>query len=133
MSDSSDNGRPSPGGNGGKLKNVLFYACSGAANVAEAADRAAREMMFTGRGGMFCLAGIAAAVDSMVQTARDAALNIVIDGCPTDCGKKVFDNAGLTNYTHFRVTDLGIEKVTGVRATDREIAAAVLRAQQELN
>jgi uncharacterized metal-binding protein len=28
---------------------VLLYACSGGANMAEIADRAARELMFSGR------------------------------------------------------------------------------------
>jgi uncharacterized metal-binding protein len=44
----------------GSGKNVLLYACSGGANVAEIADRAARELMFAGCGSLFCLAGIGA-------------------------------------------------------------------------
>ncbi len=108
-----------------KKRSVLVFACSGGANVAEIADRAAREMMFCGKGSMFCLAGVGAGIGGMVQTARDADLNVVIDGCPVDCAKKVFDNAGLSNYRHVRVTDLGIEKVKGVRAADEQVAAVV--------
>jgi uncharacterized metal-binding protein len=117
---------------GGAKKTVLLYACSGGANVAEIADRAARELMFSGCGSMFCLAGIGAGIQGMVQTARDADLNLVLEGCPMDCAKKIFDNAGITNYVQVKVTDLGIEKVKGVRATDEHVAAAVASAREVL-
>jgi uncharacterized metal-binding protein len=42
----------------GPQTNVLLYACSGGANVAEVADRAARQLMSEGLGTMFCLAGL---------------------------------------------------------------------------
>jgi uncharacterized metal-binding protein len=117
---------------GGAKKTVLLYACSGGANVAEIADRTARELMFAGCGSMFCLAGIGAGIQGMVQTAKDADVNVVIDGCPMDCAKKIFDNAGVTNYRYIRVTDLGIEKVKGVRATDEQVAAAVTKVKEVL-
>jgi len=109
---------------------VLLYACSGGANVAEVADRAVRELMFEGKGTMWCLAGLGAGIQGMIQTARDADLNVVIDGCPMDCAKKIFDNEGVTNYVQVKVTDLGIEKVKGVRATDEQIAAAMDKARE---
>ena len=112
--------------------NVLLYACSGGANVAEIADRAARELMFAGQGTMFCLAGLGAGIPGMVQTAREAGLNLVIDGCDVDCAKKIFDRHGLTNYRQIKVTDLGIEKVKGVRATDEQVAAIVAKARKAL-
>jgi len=111
-------------------KTVLLYACSGGANVAEVADRAARELMFEGKGTMWCLAGLGAGIQGMIQTAKDADLNVVIDGCPMDCAKKIFDNAGVTNYVQVKVTDLGIEKVKGVRATDEQVAAAMEKARE---
>jgi len=113
-------------------KTVLLYACSGGANVAEVADRAARALMAEGRGSMFCLAGLGAGIDSMIQTARDAELNLVIDGCPMDCAKKIFDRASLTNYVQVKVTDLGIEKQKGVRAADSEVVRAVAKAKEVL-
>ena len=117
---------------GSAKKTVLLYACSGGANVAEIADRAARDLMFSGCGSMFCLAGIGAGIQGMVQTAKDADVNVVIDGCPMDCAKKIFDNAGITNYVQVKVTDLGIEKVKGVRATDEQVAAAVAKVKEVL-
>jgi uncharacterized metal-binding protein len=111
-------------------KNVLLYACSGGANVAEIADRAARELMFAGCGTMFCLAGLGAGIQGMIQTAKDADMNVVIDGCPVDCAKRIFDKAGVTNYVQFKVTDLGIEKAKGVRVTAEQIARVVAKARE---
>ena len=111
-------------------KRVLFYACSGGANVAEAADRAARELMFQGVGSMFCLAGLGAGIQGMIQTAKDADLNVVLDGCPMECAKKIFDKAGVTHYVQVKVTDLGIEKVKGVRATREQVAKVVAEAKR---
>jgi len=117
---------------GRKARNVLFYACSGGANVAEVADRAAREMAATGEGAMFCLAGLGAGAQPMIQTAKDADANVVIDGCSMDCAKQIFEKCGLTNYVQVKVTDLGIEKTKGARATDEQVAMAVAKVRQVL-
>jgi len=111
-------------------KNVLLYACSGGANVAEISDRAARELMFSGCGTMFCLAGLGAEIEAMVQTAKDADMNIVIDGCPADCAKKIFNNVGVTNYQQLKVTDLGVEKQKGVRCTQEQIDQVIEKARE---
>ena len=119
-------------GNGGK-KNVLFYACSGGANVAEASDKACRQLMSEGQGAMFCLAGLAAGIENMIQQARDADLNIVIDGCSVDCARDIFNNLDLDNVCIIRATDLGLEKKPkGTRATDQEVQAIVDNVKQVL-
>ncbi len=115
-----------------KKKTVLLYACSGGANVAEIADKSARELMFAGQGSMFCLAGLGAGIGGMIQTAKDADVNLVIDGCPMDCAKKVFEKAGVANFTYVRVTDLGIEKVKGVRCTQEQVDKVVAKAKEIL-
>ena len=116
----------------GAGRNVLLYACSGGANVGEISDKAARELMFAGQGTMFCLAGLGGDIQGMVQTARDADVNLVIDGCPMDCAKKTFDRHGITNYRQIKVTDLGIEKVKGVRCTDEQVRKVVAKAKEVL-
>jgi len=118
------------GGEDGKT--VLIYACSGGANVGEIADKAARELMFAGEGTMFCLAGLGGDIQGMVQTARDADLNLVIDGCPMDCAKKIFENCGLSNYVQFRVTELDIEKTKGVRGTAEQVDKVIAKARRML-
>jgi len=117
---------------GTKTKNVLLYACSGGANVAEMSDRAARQLMREGLGSMFCLAGLGADLPNMVQQAKDADLNLVIDGCPIDCGRKIFERHGLKNVQYVRVTDLGIEKKKGVPVTDAEVAKVVAKCKEVL-
>jgi len=102
-------------------KKILVYSCSGGANVAEIADRVARELTERGAGSMFCLAGIGANIEGMIDTAREADLNVVIDGCPVDCARKIFENVDLDNFVQVRITDLGVEKVKGERATDEQI------------
>jgi len=116
----------------GSGKNVLLYACSGAANVAEVADLAARQLAAQGVGKMFCLAGLGAEIPAMVQTAKDADLNLILEGCPMDCAKKIFDRLGLKNYRHVKVTDLGIEKTKGVRATAEQVERLVAKVREVL-
>jgi uncharacterized metal-binding protein len=115
-----------------KKKTVLIYACSGGANVAEISDKAARELMFSGQGSMFCLAGLGAGIQGMVQTAKDADVNLVIDGCPMGCAKKIFEKAGVTNYSYVTVTDLGIDKTKGARCTDEQVDRVVAKAREVL-
>jgi uncharacterized metal-binding protein len=90
-------------------------------------------MMSAGEGTMFCLAGLGAGIPGMVQTAKDADLNVVIDGCPMDCAKQIFDRAGITNYMQIKVTDLGMEKTKGVRATDEQVDQVVALAREAVS
>ena len=108
-------------------RTILLYACSGGANVAEAADRACRRLAASGKGTMFCLAGVGAGIETMLETARRADLNIIIDGCDVDCAKKIFENAGIANVRQIRVTDLDITKRKGQPATRDEIDVVVKR------
>jgi len=100
MSDCCDSGKRTECCGGTEKKSVLLYACSGGANVAEIADRAARELMFSGCGTMFCLAGLGAAIEGMVQTAKDADMNIVIDGCPFP-GRRCYSPSASTSPYHW--------------------------------
>ena len=111
-------------------KKVLLYACSGAANVAEIADHVARQLTAEGLGQMFCLAGLGAGIPNMIQSAKDADLNVVLDGCPLDCARLIFEKAGVTNVKIIRVTDHGIAKAKGVKITDEQVQkiAALARA-----
>lgn len=113
-------------------RKVLFYACSGGANVAEIADRAARQLMREGEGIMFCLAGLGADIPNMIETAKGADLNLVLDGCQVDCARKIFDRHGLKNYVQVRITDLGIEKQKGAPVKDEQVAKAVAKAKEAL-
>ena len=90
-------------------KNTILYACSGASDVGEITDKVARKLREEGSGKMSCLAGIGANVSGYVETARGANECIVIDGCPVNCGKKMFENQKLKGK-FFTLTELGLEK-----------------------
>lgn len=87
----------------------LIYSCSGAANTGFLADSAARKLTKEGKGKMTCLAAVGAGLSGFLESAKCADKNIVIDGCPVACGKKIFDANNL-NYEHYILTDFGVEK-----------------------
>ena len=87
----------------------LVYSCSGSANVGECADRVFRQLKKDGTAAGSCLAAIGADLAGYVQSASGSDMNIVIDGCHIDCGKKIFDKRGLS-HRHYVITDFGVEK-----------------------
>ena len=115
-----------------KKKKILLFSCSGAANVAEIADHVARQLTAEGYGQMFCLAGLGAGIPNMIQTAREADLNFILDGCPLDCARLIFEKQGLTNVKVIRVTDHGIAKAKGVKITEEQVQMIVNLAKQTL-
>lgn len=108
--------------------NRLIFACSGAANVGNIADMAARIIAKENFGKMFCLSAIGAKLPNYIQAAKDSDENIVIDGCNVACGKKIFEEAGL-KYSSFLLTDMGLEKgVSPVSdETTLKVAADIIR------
>lgn len=88
---------------------TLIYACSGAANTGYLADQVARNLNREGAGDMTCLAAVGADLSGFIESAKAADVNVVIDGCPVSCGKKIFDAKGIP-CTQFITTDYGVEK-----------------------
>ncbi len=87
----------------------LIYACSGSANTGFLADAVARKLMKEGVGKMTCLAGMGAELSGFLESAKSAGKNIVLDGCPVACAKKIFERLHIP-YAHFIMTDEGVEK-----------------------
>jgi len=114
---------PKTGNNGGP---DLMFCCSGAADTAEIADLAVRELHKAKEARMFCLAGIAGDVELIVVNSQAANRMLVIDGCDSDCAKKTMQKNGFNEFVHFRVTDLGWEKGKTPVTPDR-IAQATAR------
>lgn len=88
----------------------LIFACSGAADVGEVADQAARELTKNGVGRMFCLAGLGGRVAGIMKKTGEASDILAIDGCGLDCTKNCLEQAGFTRFKHLRITDLYMEK-----------------------
>ncbi|HUT30939.1 MAG TPA: putative zinc-binding protein [Sedimentisphaerales bacterium] len=113
----AENDKPS----GGKPSPKLIFACSGAADVGEISDKAARKLTRDGLGKMFCLAGIGGRVEPIINAGKSASLLLAIDGCELDCAKNCLEKAGFENFQHLRITDMGMEKGKSP-ATDERVA-----------
>ena len=87
----------------------LLYTCSGAANTGFLADAVTRRHRDLGIGKMTCLAALGAELSGFVESARSANVNIVVEGCPTSCGKSIFENLGIPHH-HLIMTEFGVEK-----------------------
>jgi len=90
-------------------KNRVIYACSGASNVGEISDHIARKLRDENYGKMSCLSGIGADLSGYVETARGADECLVIDGCPVQCGRKIFEKHGIMGQ-FVLLSDYGLEK-----------------------
>jgi len=106
----------------------LIFACSGAADVGQIADLAARRLTVEGTGKMFCLAGVGGRVSGIMATTQAAAAILAIDGCPLDCARQTLEEAGFREFEHLRLSDLGMEKGQSP-ATDEQVDRVVRRAE----
>jgi len=88
----------------------LIFACSGAADVGELADQAARKLARDGFGKMFCTAGIGGGIPGIVQATKSAGKIVAVDGCGLDCVKLLLEKAGFTNVEHVCLADYGFIK-----------------------
>ena len=110
----------------------LIFACSGAADVGEISDKAARKLSKEGAGAMFCLAGLGGKVEPIMKKTASASKILAIDGCNLDCVKLCLQEAGFNEFEHLRVTDLGMEKGKSP-ATEENIEKVNTKAREMLN
>lgn len=88
----------------------VIYACSGASDAGELADRIARRLTQDGHGRMSCLAGVGGRVRPLLLTAQRAPHILVIDGCPMQCARHTLEAAGVTGFAHFKLPEAGLHK-----------------------
>jgi len=88
----------------------LIFSCSGAADVGELADRAARKLTKDGMGNMFCLAGIGGRIGGIMQKTKTAQTILAIDGCALNCTKKCLEEAGFEDFKCLQLEDIGLMK-----------------------
>lgn len=87
----------------------LVLACSGACDLGQVTDLVARKLRDTNVRKMGCLSMVSADIRPSIEAFKLANL-LLLDGCAIDCGKKILENAGITNYQYLRMTDLGYVK-----------------------
>jgi uncharacterized metal-binding protein len=85
-------------------------ACSGCSHAGELADHAARRLNQTGVAKMSCLAGVGGRVKSITSTVQKAPELLMIDGCPLECGAHSLRLAGITEFKHLKLHELGVRK-----------------------
>jgi uncharacterized metal-binding protein len=104
---------------------VVLLTCSGSANCGQIANQATVQLTEEGIGKMYCLAGIGAHNQGMIESAKSADRIVVIDGCPTACGQKTAQHAGLTVTDWICVTQNGIKKAHNFKIKPEEIELIV--------
>jgi len=110
---------------------TLIFACSGAADVGEISDQAARKLSKDGIGAMFCLAGVGGRIEPIMKKTGSASKILAIDGCNLDCVKSCLERVGFTEFEYLRVTDLGLEKGKSP-ASEENITRVTARATEML-
>lgn len=109
-----------------------MFSCSGAADTAEIADQAVRQVHRSGAAKMYCLAGIGGHIEQIISTTRAAKSIVAVDGCPVDCVKRTLEHAGFKDFAHIRVTDLGMEKGKSA-VTPERIETVAARVRESLS
>lgn len=90
-------------------KNVLFFACSGAADVGALSDRVARKLAKDGKGKMYCMAAVGANIEEKIAPVKAATTTVTIDSCSAFCAKTILENAGFEPVA-YSLEDFGFQK-----------------------
>ena len=109
----------------------LIFPCSGASDVGEISDRAARRLTKEGKGKMYCLAGVGGRVPDILANIPLAQKILAIDGCAAECAKHTLLQAGFKNFQHLQLKTVGLEKGQSP-PTFENIQTAVNKAIQML-
>jgi uncharacterized metal-binding protein len=110
---------------------TLIFACSGAADVGQIADQAARKLSRDGAGRMFCMTGIGGRVSGIMKTTESAEKILAIDGCPLNCVKNSLEQAGFNKFEHLQLADLGLGKCNSP-VTEENVSKVVARGKEML-
>ena len=111
---------------------MRVVTCSGASNVEQIANQAARELEKEKMAGFFCLAGVGAHIKGIVKSAKEADLIVAIDGCPVQCAAKTMQHAEIEPAIQIIVTELGVEKCHDIVLDEKICAKVVAKVKEEL-
>ena len=109
----------------------VVYACSGCSDAGELADRIARRIAREGLAEMSCLAGVGGRIKHLVAVAETAERVLVIDGCPINCARRTLELAGVTQFEHLALHELGLRK-GACPVTEDNIALGVEAARKKV-
>ena len=115
-----------------KAEEVVLLPCSGGSNCGQIANQAAVKLTEEGVGNIYCLAGIGAHIEGMVESVRSAKRVVVLDGCPVACAKKTLEHAGLVVTDWICVTEEGIDKVHTFALRPEDVTLIARRTRESL-
>ena len=115
-----------------KAEEIIFLPCSGASNCGQIANQVAVRLTIENVGRMYCLAGIGAHNQGMVEPARGTKRIVALDGCQVACAKNTVEHAGLAVTDWICVTDAGISKNHSFLLDEEEIELIARRTKESL-
>jgi len=111
---------------------VTLLPCSGGSNCGQIANQVAVKLTEEGIGNIYCLAGIGAHIEGMVESARSAKRIVAIDGCSVAYARKTIEHAGLVVTDWVCVTEEGVAKNHQFKLAPEEIELIARRAKESL-
>jgi uncharacterized metal-binding protein len=113
----------------------MVFACSGASDVGEITDLAARKLNREKAASMCCVAAIGANIEDIVEKARGASWVVALDGCSKNCAKIILGKGGFEDFGYVQLEEMGLEKGESPASNERveQVAArarAVLKDKQ---
>lgn len=115
-----------------KAEEVVLLPCSGGSNCGQIANEVAVKLTEEGIGHIYCLAGIGAHIEGMVESVKSAKRVVVLDGCSIACGRETVKHAGLIVTDWICVTEQGIEKNHEFTLPPGDIALVARRTLESL-
>jgi uncharacterized metal-binding protein len=115
-----------------KGEEVVLLPCSGGSNCGQIANQVAVKLTEEGVGKIYCLAGIGAHIQGMIETARSAKRIVALDGCQVACARKAIEHAGLVVTDWVCVTEEGIAKNHDFDLPPEHIAVIAQRTRESL-
>lgn len=106
--------------------------CSGGSNCGQIANQVSVKLDEEGWGKIYCLAGIGAHINGMIESARSAKRIVALDGCEVACSKKAVEHAGLAVTDWICVTKEGIKKTHQFALSSDDIALITCRTKESL-
>lgn len=115
-----------------KAEEIILLPCAGGSNCGQISDKVAVRLDQEGVGRIYCLAGIGAHIDGMVESAKGAKRIVALDGCQVACAKKTIEHAGLRVTDWICVTEEGVAKNHQFKLAPGEINLIVRRTRESL-
>ena len=114
------------------VEEITFLPCSGGSNCGQITNQVAIRLDEEGVGHIYCLAGIAAHIDGMVESARGAKRIVALDGCQVACARKAIEHAGLKVTDWICVTEEGVAKNHQFSMAQEELELIARRTKESL-